>query len=87
MSTLSLVSQGTAVVQQGTRRLVDPHWFRGDSSLKIGWKWVIYALSRNYELLSTVYLSSERDPAPAAASRKHDQKRQCRFAFEYQEVA
>jgi Transposase DDE domain len=87
MSTLYLVSQGTAVVQQGKRRLVDPHWFRGDSYLKIGWKWVISALSRGYELLSTVYLSSDRDPEPAAASRKQDQKRQCRFVFEYQEAA
>src|SRR6266850_1428442 len=32
ITTLSLVSGGTAVVQQGTRRLVDPHWFRGASS-------------------------------------------------------
>ena len=87
MSTLYLVSQGTAVVQEGKRRFVDPHWFRGDSYLKIGWKWVIYALSRGYELLSTVYLSSERDPEPAMASRKQEQKRQCRFAFEYQEAA
>jgi hypothetical protein len=87
MSTLYLVSQGTAIVQQGKRRFVDPHWFRGESSVKIGWMWVIYALSRGYELLSTVYLSSERDPEPAMASRKQDQKRQCRFAFEYQEAA
>ena len=87
MSTLYLVSQGTAVVQQGKRRFVDSHWFRGDSYLKIGWKWVIYALSRGYELLSTVHLSSARDPEPAMASRKQDQKRQCRFAFEYQEAA
>jgi hypothetical protein len=54
MSTVSLVSQGTAVVHHGKRRFVDPHWFRGESSVKIGWKWVIYALSRGYALLSTV---------------------------------
>jgi len=41
------------VVQQGKRRLVDPHWFRGLSYLKIGWKWVSYALSRGYELISS----------------------------------
>jgi hypothetical protein len=29
MTTLYLVSVGTSVVQQGKRRLVDPHWFRG----------------------------------------------------------
>ena len=87
ISTLYLVSQGTAVVQQGKRRFVDSHWFRGDSYLKIGWKWVIYALTRGYELLSTVYLSSECDPEPAMASKKQGRQRQDRFVFEYQEAA
>ena len=87
ISTLYLVSQGTAVVQQGKRRFVDPHWFRGDSDLKMGWKWVIYALTRGYELLSTVYLSSECDPEPAMASEKQGRQRQDRFVFEYQEAA
>jgi len=36
ITTLYLVSVGTSVVQQGKRRLVDPHWFRGASYLKIG---------------------------------------------------
>jgi hypothetical protein len=36
ITTLYLVSLGTAVVKQGKRRLVDPHWFRGASYLKIG---------------------------------------------------
>lgn len=40
LTTLYLVSQGTEVVKQGQRLWVDPHWFRGQSSLKIGWKWV-----------------------------------------------
>jgi hypothetical protein len=87
MTTLSLVSVGTAVVQQGKRRLVDPHGFRGLSYLKIGWKWVSYALSRGYELISSVYLSSACDPAPAMASKKQARLRQYRFAFEQQEVA
>jgi hypothetical protein len=87
MTTLYLVSVGTAVVQQGKRRLVDPHWFRGLSYLKIGWKWVSYALSRGYALLSSVYLSSACDPEPAMASKKQDRLRQYRFAFEQQEAA
>lgn len=87
MTTLYLVSQGTAVVQQGKRRLVDPHWFRGTSYLKIGWKWVSYALSRGYERISSVYLSSEGDPEPAMASRKHAQQQRCRFEFQYQSAA
>ncbi len=88
MTTLYLVSLGSDVVKQGKRRLVDAHWFRGSSYLKIGWKWVHYALVRGYELLTSAYLSSEPDPEPAMASKKQDEKRrQARFVFEYQEAA
>jgi len=88
VTTLYLVSLGTAVVKQGKRRLVDPHWFRGASYLKIGWLWVAYALTRCYELYTWVYLSSEADPEPAMASRKQDrERRQCRFLFEYAAAA
>ena len=87
MTTLYLVSLGTSVVQQGKRRFVDPHWFRGASYLKIGWKWVSYALSRDYELIANVYLSSESDPEPAIASRKQAQQRQHRFVFADQDAA
>jgi hypothetical protein len=43
---LYLVAQGTEVVKRGKRRWVDPHWFRGNSYLKIGWNWVRSALSK-----------------------------------------
>src|SRR5437763_6825048 len=36
VTTLYLVWLGTFVVKHGKRRLVDPHWFRGLSYLKIG---------------------------------------------------
>jgi len=88
MTTLYLVSVGTSVVKKGERRLVDPHWFRGSSYLKIGWNWVHYALNRGYELITSVYLSGEPDPEPAMASKKQDEKRrQARFVFAYQEAA
>ena len=87
MTTLYLVSLGTIVVQQGKRRFVDPHWFRGLSYLKIGWKWVRDALSRGYELISRVSLSSACDPEPAMASKKQEQLRQYRFTFEQQAAA
>jgi hypothetical protein len=88
ITTLYFVSVGTAVVQQGKRRLVDPHWFRGASYLKIGWHWVHYALTRCYALITTAYLSSEPDPEPAMASKKQDAtRRQSRFVFAYQEAA
>ena len=55
ITTRYLVAQGTEVVQQGKRRGVDPHGFRGQSSLKIGWKWVTLALSRRYTLVTRVH--------------------------------
>ena len=57
------------------------------SYLKIGWKWVSYALSRGYALISSVSLSSARDPEPAMASKKQGQLRQHRFVFEQQDAA
>ena len=87
MTTLYLVSQGTEVVKQGKRRWVDPHWFRGQSYLKIGWNWVKLALSRGWDLITTVHLSSDCDPEPAMASKRQYQHCQTRFAFECQDAA
>ena len=68
IATLYLVSQGEEVVRKGKRRLVDPHWFRGSSYLKIGWKWVKAALSKGWRLCSQLRLTGGRDPEPAIAS-------------------
>jgi hypothetical protein len=80
ISTLYLVSQGVEVLIQGKRRWVDPHRFRGQSYLKIGWHWVTYALTRGYELITRVYLPAEADPAPAMASKRQYQKQLRRFS-------
>jgi len=74
-ATLFLVSQGTDVVANGKRRLVDAHWFRGSSYLKIGWKWVLRALARGDQLISQVYLPPGTDPDPAKASNQQAKKR------------
>lgn len=88
LTTLSLVAQGVEVVQQGKRRWVDPHWFRGQSYVKIGWNWVKWALSRGVDLITTMRLSSARDPEPAMASkRQYQQYCHTRFAFEFQDAA
>ena len=88
LTTLYLVAQGTAVVHQGKRRWVDAHWFRGQSSLKIGWNWVNLALSRGYELLTSVHLSADADPAPAMASKIQHQKRPQLFStVEFRDAA
>ena len=74
VATLFLVCQGTEVVESGRRRWVDAHWFRGNSYLKIGWKWVRHAFVKGYELITQLRLSPLRDPEPAIASRKQAKK-------------
>jgi hypothetical protein len=75
ITTLFLVSQGTEVVASGKRRWVDAHWYRGNSYLKIGWKWVLRATLKGYELISRLFLSPLPDPEPAMASRNQREKR------------
>ena len=70
LTTLYLVSQGTAVVASEQRRLVDPHWFRGNSYLKIGWKWTKKAIIQGWNLLHRLFLDDQPDPVPAISSRK-----------------
>jgi hypothetical protein len=87
ISTLYLVVQGTEVVTQGKRRWVDAHWFRGQSYLKIGWNWVKLALSRGYELMTSLHLSADPDPVPAMASNIQHQKPSQRFlTLEFQDA-
>ena len=87
-ATLYLVCQGTQVVQEGKRRMVDPHWFRGSSYLKIGWDWVKLAINRGESLINRLTLSPKPDPEPAMASRKQHQKRiQTRPFFEIPNAA
>ncbi|NEO65362.1 MAG: transposase [Moorea sp. SIO4G2] len=81
ITTLYLTAQGTEVVAQGKRRMVDPHWFRGSSYLKIGWSWVKTALTLGWELFQTLILNGRPDPSPAIASRKQDEKKRYRLEF------
>ena len=76
-----LTAQGTEVVTQGKRRLVDPHWFRGSSYLKIGWAWVKTALTQDWELFEPLFLSEKSDPDPAIASRQQDERKKYRLEF------
>ena len=71
VATLLLVSQGTAVVNKGRRRWVDPHWLRGLSYLKIGWRWVKQALHEGYRLIRRFALSPAPDPEPVRPFRDY----------------
>ncbi|KKL84858.1 hypothetical protein LCGC14_1960530 [marine sediment metagenome] len=70
VTTLYLVSQGIVVVAENMRRSVDPHWYRGNSYLKIGWQWVKHALVKGWQLIQCMALSSLPDPEPSIASKK-----------------
>lgn len=86
MTTLYLVAQGTQVVEQGIRRWVDPHWFRGSSYLKIGWDWIKAALSKGWALITVLRLFGGPDPEPAIAS-KAQANSPPRFRFSSVQVA
>jgi hypothetical protein len=87
ITTLSLVAQGTAVVTHGTRRGGDAQWFRGQSSLKLGWNGVHLALSKGYELITRWYIAPEADPVPAMASNlQHQPQPPLCFALEFQDA-
>ncbi|MCP4613380.1 MAG: transposase [Planctomycetes bacterium] len=75
VTTLFLVSQGTEVVSSEKRRYVDAHWFRGNSYLKIGWKWVQRAFVKGYDLITKLALSPLPDPEPAMAYKQQAEER------------
>ena len=73
LTMLFLVLQGTQVVTSGKRRLIDPHWHRGMSYLKLGWNWIRLAITQQWNIQLIRFLPSGSDPQPAIASqRQHD---------------
>ncbi len=86
VATLFLVCQGTEVVESGKRRWVDAHWFRGNSYLKIGWKWVRRALIKGFALIAQLRLFTLHDPDPAIASLKQAKEHIVRFSSVHLEV-
>ena len=63
-ATLLLVSEGLQVVEQGLRRVINPHWQRGLSYLKIGLRAVQYALGRGQAVFTRLGLHGGADPEP-----------------------
>ena len=68
VATLFLVCQGVEVQRTDKRRWVDPHWFRGNSYLRIGWNWCKHAKIKGWALLQQWLLDPTPDPEPAIAS-------------------
>ena len=87
-ATLYLVAQGSEVVAQGRRREVDPHWFRGNSYLKIGWQWLKHATNKGWQLITCWWLQGGEDPDPAMASRRQYETSQQKFKqYKYETIA
>jgi len=81
LTTLFLTAQGLAVANSGYRRLVDPHWFRGLSYLKIGWNWIHTAITKNWAFLPSYSFTSYLDSDPAMASRRKHHHKLFRIEF------
>lgn len=70
VATWFLICQGCEVVDAGLRRRVDPHWRRGLSYARIGWRWVHYALSRGEALIEHLFLPATENPAPVPTAKE-----------------
>ena len=81
--TLFLVAQGTDVVETEQRRLVDAHWFRGSSYLKIGWRWVRRATIKGWQLIEQLRLSPLPDLEPSFAFNTDVDKRLLQLQISY----
>lgn len=70
VATLLLVSEGLQIVQDGARRMIDPHWQRGLSYLKIGLRALGYLLSRGQAVFSRLTLHGGPDPEPLGVRKR-----------------
>lgn len=69
MAYLMVLSEGTAVTEQGKRREVDPHWARGLSYAQLGLRAIRQALTRRMPVLERLRLSQASDPEPSRRRR------------------
>lgn len=84
IATLYVSAQGVEVVENGQRRWVDTHWFRGSSYFRIGWDWVKAALINGWKLIRSVVFVSNQDPEPAIASLRQHERRLYQLEFQLQ---
>jgi hypothetical protein len=75
VATICLVSQGLETVKNGKRTFVDPHYHRGSSYFKIGWLWIKKAIKKHYDIINSLFLSSDIDTEPVISSKKQYKKK------------
>ncbi|GAA5502937.1 hypothetical protein Dxin01_02684 [Deinococcus xinjiangensis] len=70
-ATLFAVSEGLSVVERGLRRMIDPHWQRGISYLKLGLRAMHHCLSRGQPFFERLTLHGGPDPEPLGFRRNN----------------
>jgi hypothetical protein len=80
LALLYSTTQGMAVQIAGLRSIVDPHWNRGLSYLKIGLRWLRGVINKGRQLLTPIPLLSQ-DPQSCFASNKVRQDYDRRICF------
>lgn len=85
IATLYMVSQGIEVAREGKRTMVDPHWNRGLSYFKIGWRWIKKSLVKGYGIIKEFFLDPDLHFEPAISSRRQfESKKSIKFfAYDY----
>ena len=70
IATLFLITKGVQIIAEGKRRMIDPHWKRGLSYLKIGERAMRWALSRGLEVFTHLALPGGPDPEPLGRRKR-----------------
>jgi hypothetical protein len=70
LATLYLTSFGTWIVQAQKRHWIDPYWWRGHTSLQLGWRGLRLAVPDEEPAFVPFRLDPTPDPLPVPASRR-----------------
>jgi hypothetical protein len=70
IATIYFTSIGLGVVKARVRRLVDTHWDRGLSYLKIGWRWLRQCYRHGWQSFTSFWLDPALDSVPVLPSRR-----------------
>jgi hypothetical protein len=65
LASVVVLSEGTALVEAGQRRRIDPHWFRALSYVQLGIRAIRHALTHRTPFLERLRLSAAPDPEPS----------------------
>ncbi len=83
IATLYLVSQKIEVAREEKRTILDPHWNRGMSYFKIGWRWIRKSFLKGYDIIKEFCLDPAPNFEPAISSKKQFESKKSIKNFPY----